>query len=182
VDTTRAAVKLKQARQQLSQFIQDTGAYPFDSSARTSVAGFGRSEASKATWAARKEQQRVATERENAIMIERLRTAGELPKAAEIHLTPTPIDVDTLAFDSAHVNQEHERNITEEQAKSWIREAKISVTVWNGHFERYYGQNGAVYVNLHKHFIRTAYAKEDYDTNTKNLIEEMTQSGLFEKR
>jgi hypothetical protein len=54
VDTTKAAVKLKQARQQLSQFIQDTGAYPFDSSARTSVAGFGRSEASKAVWAARK--------------------------------------------------------------------------------------------------------------------------------
>jgi hypothetical protein len=48
-DTTKAAVKLKQARQQLSQFIQDTGAYPFDSSARTSVAGFGRSEASKAS-------------------------------------------------------------------------------------------------------------------------------------
>jgi hypothetical protein len=54
VDTTKAAVKLKQARQQLSQFIQDTGAYPFDSSARTSVAGFGRSEASKAAWTARK--------------------------------------------------------------------------------------------------------------------------------
>jgi hypothetical protein len=49
-------VKLKQARQQLSQFIQDTGAYPFDSSARTSVAGFGRSEASKATWAAKREE------------------------------------------------------------------------------------------------------------------------------
>jgi hypothetical protein len=49
VDTTKTAVKLKQARQQLSQFIQDTGAYPFDSSARTSVAGFGRSPASKAS-------------------------------------------------------------------------------------------------------------------------------------
>jgi hypothetical protein len=48
VDTTKAAVKLKQARQQLAQFIQDTGAYPFDSSARTSVAGFGRSEARRA--------------------------------------------------------------------------------------------------------------------------------------
>jgi hypothetical protein len=54
VDTTQSAVNLKKARQQLAQFIQDTGAYPFDSSARTSVAGFGRSEASKAVWAARK--------------------------------------------------------------------------------------------------------------------------------
>jgi hypothetical protein len=33
--TTAAAVKLKQARQQLAQFIKDTSAYPFDSSART---------------------------------------------------------------------------------------------------------------------------------------------------
>jgi hypothetical protein len=65
VDTTKAAVKLKQARQQLSQFIQDTGAYPFDSSARTSVAGFGRSEASKAVWAARKNIEKYSEVRYN---------------------------------------------------------------------------------------------------------------------
>jgi hypothetical protein len=115
-------------------------------------------------------------------MVERLRIAGKFPKAAEIHLTPTPIEVDTLAFDSAHVNQERGRNITEEQAKSWIREAKISVTVWNGQFERYYGQNGTVYVDKLGNFIRTAFPKEKYDNKVNALIKEMTDCGFFEER
>lgn len=46
VDATQAAVQLKAARAQLKQFVQDTGGRA--DSARTGVAGFGRSEASKA--------------------------------------------------------------------------------------------------------------------------------------
>lgn len=51
-DTTASAVKLRQARQDLADFISATGGRA--DSARTSVAGFGRSEGSKATWAAKK--------------------------------------------------------------------------------------------------------------------------------
>lgn len=51
-DTTASAVKLRQARQELTDFISATGGRA--DSARTSVAGFGRSEAGKATWAAKK--------------------------------------------------------------------------------------------------------------------------------
>lgn len=51
-DTTASAVKLRQARQELSDFISATGGRA--DSARTSVAGFGRSASSKATWAAKK--------------------------------------------------------------------------------------------------------------------------------
>lgn len=53
-DTTASAVKLRQARQELADFIAATGGRA--DSARTSVAGFGRSESSKATWAAKKEE------------------------------------------------------------------------------------------------------------------------------
>ena len=48
VDTTASAVKLRQARQELAEFISATGGRA--DSARTSVAGFGRSEASRAAW------------------------------------------------------------------------------------------------------------------------------------
>lgn len=48
VDTTASAVKLRQARQELADFISATGGRA--DSARTSVAGFGRSEASRAAW------------------------------------------------------------------------------------------------------------------------------------
>ena len=51
VDTTDSAVRLKAARQSLSEFTQATGGRV--DSARTSVPKFGRSEASKAAWAAR---------------------------------------------------------------------------------------------------------------------------------
>ena len=51
-DTTQSAVKLRQARQELADFISATGGRA--DSSRTSVAGFGRSASSKATWAAKK--------------------------------------------------------------------------------------------------------------------------------
>lgn len=51
-DTTASAVKLRQARQELADFIAATGGRA--DSARTSVAGFGRSASSKAMWAAKK--------------------------------------------------------------------------------------------------------------------------------
>lgn len=50
-DTTASAVKLRQARQELAEFISATGGRA--DSARTSVAGFGRSQSSWATWAAK---------------------------------------------------------------------------------------------------------------------------------
>ena len=52
VDASRSAVRLKAARQQLNNFIRATGGRA--DSSRTSVAGFGRSAASKATWSNRK--------------------------------------------------------------------------------------------------------------------------------
>jgi hypothetical protein len=51
LDTTKSAVKLKNARDQLRQFVRDTGGYL--GSSRTGTAEFGRSAASKATWVVR---------------------------------------------------------------------------------------------------------------------------------
>ena len=53
-DSTASAVKLRQARQELTDFISATGGRA--NSARTSVAGFGRSEAGKASYTARKQE------------------------------------------------------------------------------------------------------------------------------
>lgn len=54
VDTTDSAVRLKAARQSLAEFAQATGGRV--DSARTSVPKFGRSEGSKAAWAAKKQE------------------------------------------------------------------------------------------------------------------------------
>ena len=173
VDTTDSAVRLKAARQSLSDFTKATGGRV--DSARTSVPKFGRSEASRANWAAKDYEK----QQKDAIIIENLRTAAKLPKAAVIHLEPTKINVDALTFDDAHINAEREHRVSEEQAKQYIRNAKISVSVWNGQFERYYGTEGAAYVNTIKHEIRTAYSRAEFDENTTALIEEMKKNGIL---
>lgn len=172
-DTTDSAMRLKAARQSLSEFAKATGGRV--DSARVSVPKFGRSEASKAGWAAKDYEK----QQKDAIIIENLRTAAKLPKAAVIHLEPTKINVDALTFDDAHINAEREHRVSEEQAKQYIRNAKISVSVWNGQFERYYGTEGAAYVNTIKHEIRTAYSRAEFDENTTALIEEMKKNGIL---
>lgn len=172
-DTTDSAVRLKAARQSLSEFAKATGGRV--DSARVSVPKFGRSEGSRANWAAKDYEK----QQKDAIIIENLRTAAKLPKAAVIHLEPTKINVDALTFDDAHINAEREHRVSEEQAKQYIRNAKISVSVWNGQFERYYGTEGAAYVNTIKHEIRTAYSRAEFDENTIALIEEMKKNGIL---
>ena len=172
-DTTDSAVRLRAARQSLAEFTQATGGRV--DSARTSVPKFGRSEASRANWAAKGYEK----QQKDAIIIENLRTAAKLPKAAVIHLEPTKINVDALTFDDAHINAEREHRVSEEQAKQYIRNAKISVSVWNGQFERYYGTEGAAYVNTIKHEIRTAYSRAEFDEDTTALIEEMKKNGIL---
>ena len=172
LDTTQSAVKLKTARQNLAQFVKDTGSR--NDSARAFVQGFGRSEASRATAQARG----YAKTQERAILVENLRKAGNFRKAAQIHLTPTSIDADALGFDDAHINAQRSHRVTEAQAKQWIRDAKISVTVWGGQFERYYGEAGAAYVNVEGNYIRTAYSVDEFDKNVRALMEEIKKNGL----
>ena len=61
VDTTDSAVKLRAARQSLAEFAQATGGRV--DSARTSVPKFGRSEGSKAAWAAKKQEAMLHSQR-----------------------------------------------------------------------------------------------------------------------
>lgn len=173
VDATAAAAKLRAARKNLNDFVRATGGR--NNSARTSVSGFGRSQASKATARAKAYEK----EQERAILIERLRNAGNLPKTAQIHLTPTAIDVDSLGFDDEHINGQREHGVTSAQAKGWIKNAKISITVWNQHYERYIGEEGAVYVNLEQNEIRTAFSSDEFEGALPPLIEEMRKNGLL---
>lgn len=69
--------------------------------------------------------------------------------------------------------------MTSAQAKEWIKNAKISITVWNQHYERYIGEEGAVYVNLEQNEIRTAFSSDEFDGALPTLIEEMRKNGLL---
>ena len=176
LDTGETSVRLKAARQDLKQFVADTDGH--DPADRVMVPGFGRSEAAKATAAAKA----LEKAQERAILVEKIRTAGNLPKAAKLHLEPTQIDIDALTFDYAHINKERAHHISAEQAKGFIKNASISVTVWNGRFERYYGKDGASYVNLETQRIRTSFSAQEFDGHTQAIIKELEQNGLLRER
>lgn len=95
----------------------------------------------------------------------------------KIHLEPTQIDIDTLLFDENHVNKEREHKISEEEAKSFIKKAKISITKWGGKFENYYSEMGSVYVNLEKHLIRTAFDSSEYKGDINDILEVLQNNG-----
>lgn len=99
-----------------------------------------------------------------------LRKTGGIPPKAKVNLTPKKIDLDTLTFDDEHINSERGHSVTEKEAKQWISKADFSVSVWNGKFERYYGNEGTVYVDTVNNKIRTAYSKSQYDNNVKKLM------------
>mgnify|MGYP002744290907 CR=1 FL=1 len=158
----KEAAKIKQKQADYDAFCKKTGRTKrLD---RTQVFEYNRSVSGKATAAVKRAE---AEERLKKDMM----TTGALPPKAIIHLKPTPIDVAPLSFDDAHINREREHRVTEEQAKSYIQNALFSVSVWSGRFERYYSREGAAYVNMVEHHIRTAYSFSEYDEETRALME-----------
>lgn len=171
-DTTQASMKLAQWRAAEKDFCKQTG---IDRDGfRSQVEGFGRSEASRATWQAKKQLEK---EKQDAIIKEEIRKAGGFSEKAKIHLSPRQIDTDTLGFDEQHINKERKHNVTREEAVLWIRNAKISVTVWNGQYERYYGYDGTVYVNVQGYYIRTAYGKNEFQKEVLRILEVLKKYG-----
>lgn len=172
VDTTRTSVKLAQWRAKQKDFLDKTGLR--EDNIRHRVAGFGHSQASKAVAQAK----RIEKQKKDDIIKEEIRKAGGLAQKAEIHLSPRKIDVDSLGFDNKHINEERNHGVSEQQAREWIRKSKISATVWNGKYERYYGEEGAVYVHLEDKTIRTAYSADEYDENVRALWEVLKKHGI----
>lgn len=145
---------------------------------RTHVEGFGYKQSREVEYGALKYKKFLAEQNRNAIIKEKIRAAGGFPKVAKIHLVPTPIDTDSLGFRDEHINQERKHGVTKEQAISFIKNARISVTVWNGKQEKYFSHNGATYVDLVKSIISTAYKKEEFDNRIKAVMEVINKYGL----
>ena len=91
-----------------------------------------------------------------------------------IHIPPLALDnVDDLEFDYYHANVESGHNVTREEAVSFIKNAKVSVTVWNGEYERYYSVDGASYYNVILGNIRTAFKSTQYKGDAVIINEEI---------
>lgn len=91
----------------------------------------------------------------------------------QVSLTPKTIDVESLAFDGAHINGERGRGISESEAKGFIRKAKASASAWRGQRLYYYSEDGTAYVDTVNWSIRTAFRSDDYDETIRSLLEEV---------
>lgn len=119
----------------------------------------------------------VANREKNDKMVSELKDSGLLPKNAKINIPPRIIDVKALSFDDAHINADRGHNVTREMAEAWIKESKMSATVWKKTYERYYSENGTVYVDVQNGNIRTAFSAKEYDDKTKKIMEVLREYG-----
>ena len=94
-----------------------------------------------------------------------------LHSQAIISIPPKKIKTNNLLFDDIHINIERYRDISREEAISWINNSIFSVNVWDGKFERFFSKEGAVYVDLDNKLIRTAFSYTEYTNNLIKLME-----------
>lgn len=171
----KKAALLQQQNKAYNDFCEETGQKKRHD--RIAVAKWNRSEAAKARAAAKKHQKSIEKNIEYDKMVAEIKSIGGLAKNAAVHIPPQEVFIKGLSFDSNHINKERNHNVSREMAEIWIQQSKASVTVWNGRFERYYGTNGAVYVDWQEMKIRTAFAGTEFDEKTLKILEVLEKYG-----
>lgn len=119
---------------------------------------------------------RKIIDRENRAKRDIIQAIGK-PKA-KVHLIPKKINVDEFSFNGYHINSVRGHGVTFSEAKKLIQESDVSVSVWDGNVERYYGENGVVYVNLPEKRIDTAFKKAEFTGDTLKVMEVIEKYGL----
>ena len=138
LDTTDSAVRLKTARQSLSEFAKATGGRV--DSARTSVPKFGRSEAGRASYTARKQERLDAVNKE----LTALRESGKI-KLTGVAVSPPAIP-DVLNFEGHALEQMGKRQISLAQANEIAEHAVLAIRQRNGTQHSYYSDKGFIVI------------------------------------
>ena len=137
-EITKTAVRLKAARQSLAEFTQDTGGRV--DSARVSVPKFGRSEASRASYTARKQERLDAVNKE----LTALRESGKI-KLTGVAVSPPAIP-DVLNFEGHALEQMGKRQISLAQANEIAEHAVLAIRQRNGMQHSYYSDKGFIVI------------------------------------
>ena len=87
------------------------------------------------------------------------------------------IDTKDYTFRDWHVNDEHARNLTCENAENVLKNAIISIVQWNGRRVLYYSQDGATVIDKKTKEIITTWASSEFDENVKKIIKEVLSGG-----
>ena len=145
---------------------------------RIAVAQWDRHQGSMARAAAKRYNAELENRAKRDKIIKEIKATKAMPPQAKINIPPKHIDTSGYLFDNQHINKERNHNVTREMAEAWIRESKISASVWGGRFENFYGERGCVYVDTTNAQIRTAFSKEEYTEKLQALMEVLKDNGL----
>ena len=166
LDTTDSAVRLKAARQSLAQFAQATGGRV--DSARVSVPKFGRSEASKASYTARKQERLDAVNKD----LTALRESGKI-KLTGVAVSPPAIP-DVLNFEGHALEQMGKRQISLAQANEIAEHAVLAIRQRNGTQHSYYSDKGFIVIRQDGSIGTVGW----FDDGGKQVVEVMKKHGF----
>lgn len=166
LDTTDSAVRLKAARQRLAQFTKDTGGRV--DSARVSVPKFGRSEAGRASYIARRQARLDAVNDD----LTALRESGRI-KLTGIAVTPPAIP-DVLNFEGHALEQMGKRKISLAQANDIAENAILAIRQRNGAQHSYYSDKGFIVIRQDGSIVTVGWL----DDGGKQVVEVMKKHGF----
>lgn len=167
-DHRAMSVKLKTAEKKLKDFCKATG--QDRDKFREQVLGFSRSQAQKAVWANKKDLK----EKEERVIIKEIKACGF---KGIVHITPPKLKTNSLSFDSEHIN-ERNHNVSKSEAISFIKNAKFSVSRWNGKYENFYSDLGATFVDVEANHIRTSFKNDEFTEQVKKALEVIKKYGI----
>lgn len=114
---------------------------------------------------------KIENPKANKTHFEMKRELEQLGIKGKIRVPAAEIDLNNIGFDNYHVNDERNHDTTKEEAIEFIRNAKVSISKWNGMYENYYGVDGAVYVKTDENMIRTCYKKNEFEGDPEKIRE-----------
>lgn len=162
-----SAVKLKEKEAKLKHYV-DQHDNLHRRKDREQVVGFDKRISAEAIGANKKIQKRLAEKAKTDKIKSEMKAAG---LRGEIDLNPIIPNVNELSFDDEHINEQRKHNVSEEEAKRFIQNAKFSTTRWNGKFTNYYSDEGSAFVDNETNNIKTAFKKEQYDDSARGAME-----------
>ncbi|MBQ8284625.1 MAG: hypothetical protein IJX75_06015 [Clostridia bacterium] len=95
-----------------------------------------------------------------------------------IHIPPRIIDLTEYGYSSRHINNEHQRGISREDAKSFIDRSIVSIEQGKkGRRQVFYSTEGATVIDTVEKRIVTSWKRNEYDQKAKTIIKEVIGSG-----
>lgn len=174
-DYEKASAKLQKRNEAYNQFCEENDLKKLNE--RITIAQWDRQQAAQARAAAKMREKELEKQKNFDIIEEETRNIFSLGKNARLHIPPETVFARGLSFNDDHINKERKHNVTNDMAILFIEQSKASITVWNGKFERYYGPNGAAYVDIEKNEIRTAFTGLEFDDPVKKFLEVLEKNG-----